>query len=89
MHDLVVYHQEESENYTAALDLYKKSLEILLPLLSEEGKSRRRDLLHQEVQISLKRAETLSSYVKVHQTEQATSRSVAEENEQQSKCSVQ
>ncbi|XP_076800157.1 serine/threonine-protein kinase ULK3-like isoform X3 [Clavelina lepadiformis] len=80
---------EESENYTAALDLYKKSLEILLPLLSEEGKSRRRDLLHQEVQISLKRAETLSSYVKVHQTEQATSRSVAEENEQQSKCSVQ
>uniref|UniRef100_A0A6B2EG62 Serine/threonine-protein kinase ULK3 n=1 Tax=Phlebotomus kandelakii TaxID=1109342 RepID=A0A6B2EG62_9DIPT len=48
-------------NYRAALEGLKSSLGGLVPLLGQEPKGQRRDLLHQQIQLWMKEAESLKS----------------------------
>nr|CAD7409667.1 unnamed protein product [Timema cristinae] len=47
--------------YKAALEKFQGSLGVLVPLLSSEPKGRRRDLLHQQIQLWLVQAENTKS----------------------------
>ena len=45
-------------HYQSALDKFQSCLGILIPLLSNEPKGHRRDLLHNQIQLWMKQAES-------------------------------
>lgn len=85
--------KENIEDYVSALEKYERSLEVLLRLLSEEPKGRRRDLLRSQVSQWMSRAETIKRYLTVKDldTKDITKREAEEDDNHSvlSSCVVQ
>ncbi|PSN42681.1 Serine/threonine-protein kinase ULK3 [Blattella germanica] len=50
-------------HYQRALDKYQSSLGVLIPLLSNEPKGRRRDLLHSQIELWMQQAESTKALI--------------------------
>nr|CAB3267502.1 serine/threonine-protein kinase ULK3-like [Phallusia mammillata] len=57
--------KELEEKFEDALDLYTKALGELIPLLEAEVASKRKELLHEQIQLHLGRAEAIRHYISV------------------------
>ncbi|XP_077988502.1 serine/threonine-protein kinase ULK3-like [Glandiceps talaboti] len=57
--------REEEEQFEGALQMYEDALEVLLPALSAEPKSTRRNMLYIEIQRYMAQAEAISKYVQM------------------------
>nr|XP_002128179.1 serine/threonine-protein kinase ULK3 [Ciona intestinalis] len=60
---------EKNDKFQQALDLYTEVLGNLIPILGKEKPTRRKELLHSQVQFLLTRAESIRSYVSVQEIE--------------------
>ena len=60
-----LYSQDAKENYESALKLYQDTLEQLIPILQSEPRGRRREVMNNEVQRYMGRAETIKQFLEV------------------------
>lgn len=83
--------KEANEDYLSASEKYEASLEILLRLLAEESKGRRRDLLHSEISRWMSRAEIVKKYLRVKDIDMKEISKKEEEDSSSflSACSIQ
>lgn len=58
-------------HYQSALDKFQSCLGVLIPLLSNEPKGRRRDLLHNQIQLWMKQAESTKALLCVDDFKEA------------------
>ncbi|XP_059610415.1 serine/threonine-protein kinase ULK3 [Phlebotomus argentipes] len=73
-------------NYKAALEGLKSSLGGLVPLLGQEPKGQRRDLLHQQIQTWMREAESLKSLLSAQNMQES---SESQNANTQSHCCIQ
>ncbi|XP_071794569.1 serine/threonine-protein kinase ULK3-like [Asterias amurensis] len=57
--------QDAKENYESALKLYQDTLEQLIPILQSEPRGRRREVMNNEVQRYMGRAETIKQFLEI------------------------
>jgi len=73
-------------NYALALEKFKSCLGILVRVLAKEPQGRRRDLLHHQVQMWMKEAESTKGLLATKGIDDASSRAVTETHDQ---CAIQ
>ncbi|KAK0080258.1 hypothetical protein PV325_000225 [Microctonus aethiopoides] len=72
-------------NYALALEKFKSSLGILMRVLAKEPPGRRRDLLHQQIQIWMKEAESTKGLLATRVLNDSTTEPIKNNNQ----CSIQ